>query len=235
MKAIIDRAESRGFADHGWLKTYHTFSFADYYNPQRMNFGALRVLNDDTVAPGKGFGTHPHKNMEVVTIPIKGTLKHGDSMENIETITYGEIQVMSAGTGIFHSEYNGSDSENVEFLQIWVLPKYENTPPEYTSYDIKKQLKKNHLSLIISPDGKTPASIKQDAWFSLGQLDAGKKFEYSFHANNTGTYLFIIEGKINIGNVNLARRDGIGIFDTQDFVFETQEKSHLLAIEVPMK
>ena len=141
MKTIIDKAASRGYFDHGWLKTHHTFSFADYYNPKRVPFGALRVLNDDWVAPSNGFDTHPHKNMEVVSIPLRGQLRHGDSVENVQTIVPGEIQVMSTGRGIYHSEYNGSDEEPVEFLQIWIFPKKENTPPEYNNYDIRPLLK----------------------------------------------------------------------------------------------
>ena len=164
MKKVVDRASSRGYFDHGWLKTYHTFSFADYYNPTRVHFGALRVLNDDWVAPSQGFGAHPHKNMEVVSIPLKGKLRHGDSVANTRTITPGDVQVMSTGSGILHSEYNGSDKEPVEFLQIWVFPDRENTPPEYNNYNIRGLLKKNELALFISPDGSTPASILQNAW-----------------------------------------------------------------------
>lgn len=174
MKTVVDKASSRGYFNHGWLKTHHTFSFANYYNPSRMHFGVLRVLNDDSVDPEMGFDTHPHQNMEVISIPLKGYLRHGDSVNNIRTITPGDIQVMSTGKGIFHSEYNGSDKEQLEFLQIWVFPRIENTEPEYNNYDIRPLLKRNELALIISPDGKVPASIKQDAWFSMGTFDAGK-------------------------------------------------------------
>ncbi len=156
MKKVIDRASSRGYFNHGWLKTHHTFSFANYYNPERIHFGALRVLNDDSVDPSMGFDTHPHKNMEVISIPLKGYLKHGDSVQNTKTITPGDIQVMSTGSGIYHSEYNGSDKEQLEFLQIWVFPRVENTKPEYNNFDIRPLLKPNELALILSPNGKTP-------------------------------------------------------------------------------
>ena len=148
MKKVIDRASSRGYFNHGWLKTHHTFSFANYYNPERIHFGALRVLNDDSVDPSMGFDTHPHKNMEVISIPLKGYLKHGDSVQNTKTITPGDIQVMSTGSGIYHSEYNGSDKEQLEFLQIWVFPRVENTKPEYNNFDIRPLLKPNELALI---------------------------------------------------------------------------------------
>ena len=156
MKKVIDRASSRGYFNHGWLKTHHTFSFANYYNPERIHFGALRVLNDDSVDPSMGFDTHPHKNMEVISIPLKGYLKHGDSVQNTKTITPGDIQVMSTGSGIYHSEYNGSDKEQLEFLQIWVFPRVENTKPEYNNFDIRPLLKPNELALILSPNGKIP-------------------------------------------------------------------------------
>lgn len=157
MKKVIDKAESRGRSLYDWLDSHHTFSFDEYYNPRRMNFGALRVLNDDRIAPGKGFGTHPHKNMEIISIPLKGKLKHGDSKQNSRTITTGDIQTMSAGTGIYHSEMNGSDTEPVEFLQIWVMPEKLNTPPAYQDYDIRPYLHKNELALIVSPDGNAPS------------------------------------------------------------------------------
>ena len=173
MKKVIDRASSRGYFNHGWLKTHHTFSFANYYNPERIHFGALRVLNDDSVDPSMGFDTHPHKNMEVISIPLKGYLKHGDSVQNTKTITPGDIQVMSTGSGIYHSEYNGSDKEQLEFLQIWVFPRVENTKPEYNNFDIRPLLKPNELALILSPNGKTPASIKQDG--SLWEVSIRKK------------------------------------------------------------
>ena len=175
MKKVTDKAESRGRSSYDWLDSRHTFSFDKYYNPRRMNFGALRVLNDDRIAPGKGFGTHPHKNMEIISIPLKGKLKHGDSKQNNRTITIGDIQTMSAGTGIYHSEMNGSDTEPAEFLQIWVIPEKLNTPPAYQDYDIRPYLHKNKLSLIVSPDGNAPAGMLQQAWFSIGEIEAAKR------------------------------------------------------------
>ncbi len=234
MKTVIDRANTRGFFDHGWLKTYHTFSFSDYYNPKRMHFGMLRVLNDDTVTAREGFGMHPHKNMEVVSIPLKGYLRHGDSIKNSHTITPGDIQVMSTGTGIFHSEYNDSDTENLEFLQIWVFPKRENTTPAYDNYDIRPTQKRNEISLIISPDGDAPASILQDAWFSMGTLDEGQEKEYKLHQRNTGVYLFVIEGEVQVGDTVLSRRDGAGFSETESITIKTLKKSTVLLMEVPM-
>lgn len=234
MKTVLDRADSRGYADHGWLKTYHTFSFANYYNPQRIHFGALRVLNDDWVAPGEGFGMHEHRNMEVVSIPLKGYLRHGDNLEHSEVISPGDIQVMSAGTGIYHSEFNDSRSEELEFLQIWVFPAEEDTKPRYKSYDIRKVLKDNRLEYIIAPDGEAPASILQQAWFSLGRIDTGTVLDYKLHFGNTGVYLFIIDGEIKVDGRTLHKRDGMGLWETEKIEIETLKDSELLAIEVPM-
>lgn len=200
-----------------------------------MHFGVLRVLNDDSVDPEMGFDTHPHQNMEVISIPLKGYLRHGDSVNNIRTITPGDIQVMSTGKGIFHSEYNGSDKEQLEFLQIWVFPRIENTEPEYNNYDIRPLLKRNELALIISPDGKVPASIKQDAWFSMGTFDAGKSFEYKLHQEGNGVYLFIIEGDVEVAGNRLSRRDGIGLWDAKSFKVEITQEATLLLMEVPMR
>ena len=174
MKKVIHKADTRGHSQYDWLDSYHTFSFDEYFDSDRINFGALRVLNDDKDATRQPFQTHPHKNMEVISIPLKGYLKHGDSVQNTKTITPGDIQVMSTGSGIYHSEYNGSDKEQLEFLQIWVFPRVENTKPEYNNFDIRPLLKPNELALILSPNGKTPASIKQDAWFSMGSFDTEK-------------------------------------------------------------
>lgn len=234
MKTVVDKASTRGYFNHGWLKTHHTFSFANYYNPSRIHFGALRVLNDDSVDPSKGFDTHPHQNMEVISIPLKGFLKHGDSVENTKTITPGDIQVMSAGKGIHHSEFNGSYTEPVEFLQIWVFPKVENTEPEYNNYDIRPLLKRNELALIISPDGKTPASIKQDAWFSMGSFDEGTEFDYKIHQEGNGVYIFVIEGEIEVAGNKLSRRDGIGIWEAKSFHVKVSKEATLLFMDVPM-
>ena len=234
MKKVIDRASSRGYFNHAWLKTHHTFSFANYYNPERIHFGALRVLNDDSVDPSMGFDTHPHKNMEVISIPLKGYLRHGDSVQNTKTITPGDIQVMSTGSGIYHSEYNDSKEKQLEFLQIWVFPRIENTKPEYNNFDIRPLLKPNELSLIISPNGKTPASIKQDAWFSMGDFDTERTIEYCMHQEGNGAYLFVIEGEISVADEHLAKRDGIGIWDTKSFSIRATKGTKLLVMEVPM-
>ena len=234
MKSVIDRAGSRGYADHGWLKTYHTFSFADYYNPQRIQFGKLRVLNDDEVDPQEGFDMHQHRNMEVISIPLAGYLRHGDSIKNTKVIFPGFIQVMSSGTGIYHSEYNDSTGETLKFLQIWVFPREENTRPAYNNYDIRPLLKENQLSLIVSPDGSTPASILQDAWFSMGTIDAGQKTGYKMYGKGTGVYLFMIGGEVKIGDITLGERDGAGFYETDRILIETQKKSTILLIEVPM-
>ncbi len=234
MKTILHKAATRGHADHGWLNTYHTFSFASYFNPERVHFGALRVLNDDKVAPSEGFGMHPHQNMEVISIPLKGYLRHGDSIENSSVITPGTIQVMSTGTGIYHSEYNDSTTEPLEFLQIWVFPKKENTKPKYDNFDIRHAVKRNELSLIVSPEGNAPASILQDAWFSIGKLDKGVKKTYDMHREDTGVYVFVIEGQANVSGTVLSRRDGMGIYDTNSVAIEALEDSEILLIEVPM-
>lgn len=234
MKTIIDKANTRGYFNHGWLKTYHTFSFANYYNPRRIHFGALRVLNDDTVAPGEGFGMHPHKNMEVVSIPLQGYLRHGDNVQNESTITPGEIQVMSTGTGICHSEYNASKTEDLKFLQIWVIPNVEETKPEYHNYNIRPLLKRNELATFISPSGNTPAHLLQDTWFSIGTFDAGHSVIYRMHKPRTGVYIFVIEGESNVAGENLSRRDGIGIWDIESVTIEATSETQILAIEVAM-
>lgn len=230
MKTVIDRADSRGHENHGWLDSHHTFSFADYYNPERMRFGALRVLNDDIVTPEAGFGMHPHREMEVISMPLKGLLLHGDSLENSHSITRGQIQVMSAGTGIAHSEYNGSKTENLEFLQIWVMPNTHGNPPAYNDYDITSLLKKNEISTFIAPD--SPISILQEAWFSLADLDKGVTREYKLRGKKTGVYVFVIEGEITIGDTTLYRRDGMGISDVSSFDITAGHNSEVLLIEV---
>ena len=202
-----------------------------------MNFGALRVLNDDRIAPGKGFGTHPHKNMEIISIPLKGKLKHGDSKQKQpSTITdrrTSQTMRMQA-RAYYHSEMNGSDTEPAEFLQIWVIPEKLNTPPAYQDYDIRPYLHKNKLSLIVSPDGNAPAGMLQQAWFSIGEVEAGKKLGYHLHQSHAGVYIFLIEGEIKVDGTVLSRRDGMGVYETDSFELETLQDSHILLIEVPM-
>lgn len=234
MKKVIDKADSRGHSLYDWLDSHHTFSFDEYYNAHRMNFGALRVLNDDRVAPGKGFGTHPHKNMEIISIPLKGKLKHGDSQKNSRVITPGDIQTMSAGTGIYHSEMNGSTTEPVEFLQIWVMPEKLGTQPAYQDFDVRPLLRKNEMALIVSPDGDAPARLLQQTWFSIGEIEAGKKIGYHLHQSHAGVYIFVIEGEVKVDDTVLSRRDGMGVYETNSFELETLKDSHILFIEVPM-
>jgi redox-sensitive bicupin YhaK (pirin superfamily) len=234
MKKVIDKSSTRGYFNYGWLKTHHTFSFANYYNPRRMQFGSLRVLNDDSVAPSMGFDTHPHKNMEVISIPLKGYLRHEDSVQNIKTITIGEIQVMSTGSGILHSEYNGSTTEQLEFLQIWVFPNVQNTRPEYNNFDIRPLLEPNKMNLFIAPDGSVPASFKQEAWFYMGTFDADKRIGYKVHHAKNGVYLFVIEGAIEVAGEKLTRRDGIGLWEIDEFSIHVSQETQLLLMEVAM-
>lgn len=234
MKTIIDRSNKRGHSLYEWLDSYHSFSFGNYYNPEKMGFGALRVLNDDIIAPETGFDTHPHKNMEIVTIPLKGELKHGDSKMNERIITPGDIQVMSAGTGIYHSESNPHDSVNAEILQIWILPHTRNTEPNYNDYNIRELLKPNELTTLVAPDGSAPGTLLQQAWFSMGTFDAGQNFSYSLHNKQNGIYVFVIEGEAQIENTTLNRRDAMGIYDVDQVKIASKKKSHLLVIEVPL-
>lgn len=233
----IHKQETRGHANHGWLNAKHSFSFGSYYNPERIHFGALRVLNDDEVAPGRGFGTHPHDNMEIVTIPLEGTLEHRDSMGNTAVIKNNEIQMMSAGTGIQHSEYNKSLSEYLRLLQIWVFPKHRDIQPRYDQMELVDAELKNNLKVVASPLESNDAGIKlnQDAWFSLGQMEAGSKLNYSIKKEGNGAYAFVIEGSLKIDGYELNKRDAIGVSDATDFEIEITDQSKLLIIDVPMK
>ena len=232
MVTTIHRANSRGHANHGWLNSYHTFSFANYQNPERMNFGALRVLNDDTVAPGAGFGMHPHQNMEIISIPISGVLTHKDSTGSIGHIVRGDIQIMSAGTGIRHSEYNGSTTEDVQFLQIWVLPKKVDIVPQYG--ELSYTLTKNEFNTLISPEkSKNTLWINQDAYFSLADIDTGTVIDYTLHKKGNLIYVFVIEGSIEIEGEQLNRRDAIGIQNIEKSSIKTFANAEVLIIEVP--
>jgi redox-sensitive bicupin YhaK (pirin superfamily) len=235
MKTIIHRANSRGHADHGWLDTYHSFSFANYHHPERIHFGALRVLNDDRVAPGRGFGTHPHDNMEIVSIPLEGDLEHKDSMGNVTTIREGELQVMSAGTGIFHSEYNKNRDKEVKFLQIWVFPKVKNVEPRYDQISLRDLETKNEWYQVLSPNEKDQGVwIHQDAWFHMGDLDPEVSLEYELKQEGNGVYLFVLEGEVEVAGTLLGRRDGMGIWETSQIQFNSLSDSRLLLMEVPM-
>ncbi len=235
MKKTIHKAESRGHAHHGWLNTYHTFSFANYYNPARMNFGVLRVLNDDEVAPGMGFGTHPHQNMEIISIPLEGDLEHKDSMGNVAVIRSGDIQAMSAGTGVSHSEKNRNTDRAVKFLQIWVLPNRANVTPRYDQITLDQDDLKDRFCQIISPHPDDQGIwIHQDAWFHLGEFQAGSTAPYSFKRKGNGLYIFVLEGSCEVGGESLQRRDGLGIWDAESVEFVMTKNSRLLLMEVPM-
>lgn len=236
-KTVFHKADSRGKADHGWLKSFHSFSFAGYYDPQRMHFGALRVLNDDTVLGGMGFGTHPHDNMEIISIPLEGDLQHRDSMGNVAVIKKGDIQVMSAGTGIQHSEYNKNADETVKFLQIWVFPNKRNVTPRYDQISIRTEDKENKLLQILSPNSDDEGVwIHQDAWFHMGSFSSGKQVEYRIKKSGNGVYAFILSGSFTIEGQKLETRDGLGLWETDAFILKSNEDgSEILLMEVPMR
>ena len=236
MEKIIHRANTRGHANHGWLDTHHTFSFANYYDPERIRFGVLRVLNDDSVAAGMGFGTHPHDNMEIVSIPLEGVLEHKDSMGTISVISEGEIQIMSAGTGITHSEYNKSKDRPVKFLQIWVFSDKKNVTPRYGQMKLDSDKMHNQLSVIIAPDTEATDTLwlHQNAWFSIGDFDKKTTVEYRLNNTKNGVYLFVIEGEVETAGEKLSKRDGIGISQVDKIGITTQPHTKILLMEVPM-
>ena len=236
MKKAFHAANTRGNANHGWLNANHSFSFANYHNPERMNFGALRVLNDDTIAAGKGFGTHPHENMEIITIPLEGDLEHKDSMGNIGVINEGEIQVMSAGTGVHHSEYNKNADQAVKVLQLWVFPKKQNVTPRYDQMSVRDLKKPNDFYQVLSPNSEDAGMwVHQDTWFHLGEFDVEKSLDYTLKKPGNGVYVFVIEGSFNVEGENLKKRDAIGIWDTETITFTAQSESKVLLVEVPMR
>jgi redox-sensitive bicupin YhaK (pirin superfamily) len=229
-------ANTRGHANHGWLNSYHTFSFASYYNPERIHFGVLRVLNDDTVAPGMGFGTHPHDNMEIISIPLSGDLEHADSMGNTTVIRNGDIQVMSAGTGIQHSEYNKNKDQEVKFLQIWVLPKVRNVTPRYDQITLDPAQRRNQLQQVLSPNPDDAGVwIHQDAWFHLGQFDAGTSAQYALKQSGNGVYAFVLSGSVQLNGQLLNTRDGMGLWDTPSLQLTFDQPGEILLMEVPMQ
>lgn len=235
VNAVLHRASSRGGANHGWLDTKHSFSFANYYNPDRMHFGALRVLNDDKVAAGRGFNRHPHDNMEIISIPLAGDLEHKDSMGNVSVIREGDIQVMSAGTGVYHSEFNRRADRDVEFLQIWLFPNKKQVEPRYDQISIKSLAKRNSFCQILSPSAQDQGVwIHQDAWFYLGEFDAGSSTCYELNRRGNGVYAFILEGEVQIEGQDLNKRDGFGLWNLESFDFKSLTKSRVLLMEVPM-
>ena len=232
---VIHRSNTRNSADLGWLKVNHTFSFANYFNPERMNFGALRVLNDDTILGGKGFSTHPHENMEIITIPLEGSLKHKDNMGNGSIIKNGDIQVMSAGKGIQHSEYNANEKLEAKVLQIWLHPDKKNVTPRYQQLSLKDISKKNVFNQILSPSKNDQGVwIHQKSWFFLGEFSDTKTTKYKLHSQMNGVYVFVIEGKANINGIDLNERDGIGIWEIDSINISNSINSKILLMEVPM-
>jgi redox-sensitive bicupin YhaK (pirin superfamily) len=233
--SVFHPADSRGDANHGWLQSKHTFSFANYYNPDRMHFGVLRVLNDDTVASGMGFGTHPHDNMEIISIPLEGDLEHKDSMGNTQVIKHGDIQVMSAGTGIYHSEYNRNKNNLVKFLQIWVFPNKRDVTPRYDQITLNQEDRQNRFQQILSPSADDEGVwIQQDAWFHLGKFEKNKTTNYTFKKESNGVYVFVLSGKLEVNGQLLNNRDGFGIWNSKSIEFKFNEDSEVLLIEVPM-
>ena len=235
MKINITRNNSRGFFDYDWLKTFHTFSFSSYFNTNRMNFGKLRVLNDDTISPAKGFGLHPHENMEIITIPLSGELRHHDNGGHSQVIKTGDVQVMSAGTGIWHSEFNNSESEDVSLLQIWIFPKVVDVEPRYDqkTYDIKDR--KNKLQLLVSPEQSNGNLwINQDAWLSLTELDSGKSINYNNHKSGNGIFVFAIDGEVYIDGESIGKRDSIELQGVDETSIKAVKDSEVLIIEVPL-
>ena len=236
MKIIKHTAESRGYANHGWLKSYHSFSFASYFNPERMNFGKLRVFNDDVVQPKMGFGTHPHGNMEIISIPLKGALSHKDSMDNKRSIEVGEVQVMSAGTGLTHSEFNDSKTDETNFLQLWIIPEEENVTPNYEQKLFSQEGRLNQFQTVVSPQDKLvegSLGIHQQAYIQIGKFSESKVVSYSIKPGN-GVYVFVIDGEASLHQEQLSKRDALGVWDTKSIDIKIKTNSEILLIEVPM-
>ena len=235
MKTVLHKAESRGHANHGWLDSHHTFSFASYQNPRRMNFGVLRVLNDDVVSEARGFGTHPHRNMEIISIPLEGDLQHMDNMGNATVIKQGDVQVMSAGTGIQHSEYNKNKDRPVKFLQIWIIPNKIDVEPRYDQISLQEIEKKNVLYQILSPFQEDQGVwIHQDAWFHMGDFDPGISTTYTLNKKGNGVYVFVLEGELEVNGQLVQKRDGYGLWDVDQLDIKTNRASKVLLMEVPM-
>jgi redox-sensitive bicupin YhaK (pirin superfamily) len=236
MNTVFHKASSRGHADHGWLNAYHSFSFASWYNPERIQFGMLRVLNDDTVAAGMGFGTHPHDNMEIITIPLEGDLAHKDSMGNAATIKTGDVQVMSAGTGIQHSEFNPNADQRTKLFQIWVFPKYRNVTPRYQQITLDSTKQKNNFSQILSPHAEDEGVwIYQDAWFHLADFEKGFSKVYQIKKEGNGLYVFVIDGTLTVDGQVLETRDGLGIWDFETVECSASSDVKFLLMEIPME
>jgi len=237
LKKTLHKSNSRGKADHGWLKTRLTFSFAGYHDPKRMHFGVLRVLNDDQIAAGKGFGMHPHDNMEIITIPMEGVVEHRDNQGNHGIITKGEVQVMSAGTGVYHSEFNHSKEELLKLFQIWLFPNKGNVVPRYGQMTFDLTAQHNNFQLLVSPiEANIPNTlgIHQNAFFSMGKFEAGQDFNYQLNRLGNGLYIFVVNGQVETSGESLEFRDGLGLEDISSVNFKTQTGVELLLMEVPM-
>ena len=236
MKTVHHPADNRGNQNHGWLKVNHSFSFANFYDPNKMNFGALRVLNDDTIAAGMGFGSHPHNDMEIITIPLKGDLEHKDSMGYSEVIKEGDIQVLSAGTGIQHSEYNKNTDRPINLLQLWVFPEKKGVNPRYDQLSIRNLKKENKFYQILSPNADDQGVwIHQNAWMHMGEFTDDIEHIYQLKDKSNGVYVFVIEGGAFVDSQNLQKRDALGVWETESIQIKTEKKSKILLIEVPMK
>ncbi len=235
MKTILHKAATRGHNSFGWLNSYHNFSFGHYHDPERMHFGALRVLNDDTVAAGMGFGKHPHDNMEIVSIPLEGDLHHSDSTGRNEIIRQHDVQIMSAGSGIAHSEMNANKNKEVKFLQIWVFPKTQNIEPRYEQKSFNPADRIDQILTVVAPDDDKAVWINQDAWFSLANLSKDFTTNYALHKSDNGVYAFLIKGNVSINGIELNERDGLGISEIKDLQIIASTDAELLLIEVPMQ
>lgn len=234
-QSVLHKANSRSVADHGWLKSFQTFSFGGNYNPERIQFGALRVLNDDYIDGGTGFGEHPHDNMEIISIVLEGALKHEDSMHNVAVIEPGEIQVMSAGTGIYHQEYNRDEQHPAKFLQIWLFPNQRNVTPRYQQERYDTTLLPNQFIQILSPNPDDAGVwIYQDAWFHIGKFEAGLKIDHPLKHAENGIYVFVIKGSIQVNGQDLAERDGLGLWEINSLEINTLTEAEILLMEVPM-
>ncbi|MCS7005334.1 MAG: pirin family protein [Cytophagales bacterium] len=235
MNTILHKSSTRGVSQGiSWLKSYYSFSFANYYNPERIHFGMLRVLNDDIIAPGAGFGMHPHENMEIISIPLSGELKHQDNLGNQAIITKGDVQVMSAGKGIFHSELNPHPHREGQFLQIWIFPKERNIAPRYAYKTFSASDFENRWNTIVAPNNPKALWINQEAWLQIGKFSANTFPFYQFNRSENGVYLFVIDGKIKLNDIELSTRDALGIWQTNQFSFQTLSDAEILLIEVPM-
>jgi redox-sensitive bicupin YhaK (pirin superfamily) len=236
MNTVLHKADTRGDANHGWLQSKHSFSFANYNNPERMHFGVLRVLNDDIVAPGMGFGTHAHQNMEIISIPLEGDLEHKDSMDNVAVIKSGDIQVLSSGTGITHSEYNQDKEKQVKFLQIWVFPKKKNVTPRYDQISLNVADRKNKFQQVVSPSPEDSGVwIHQNAWFNMTNLSEGKELNYKLNdPEKNGVYAFVLNGNATINNQPLNKRDGFGVWDITELDIKADTDAEILLMEIPM-